>query len=183
MGKWGSDGVQPSRVTLIFISFILLIVPHGLAGCSSGTSGSNTVAAVPLPPNAPATAGQASDVPARQLVNGLPRSANPAETSPPVGDSASELLPYPKQSLFEVFRGSTEPQAAAVPHPPSTYAPAGQPYSPPPSQSASGVPAGSAPTRSSPTATPPQANADPSDYLPYPKQSVFDLFSNKQGAQ
>jgi hypothetical protein len=98
-----------------------------------------------------------------------PNSATAAASQPPGPDP--NLMPYPKQSLVDVFRGSTEPQgAAAMPHPPSTYMPAGQPYSPAPGQPGA------------PAAAPAQASNDPSDYLPYPKQSLFDLFSEKPAA-
>jgi hypothetical protein len=126
-------------------SLPLIVITLAMAGCSAA---SNQAAAVPPPPN----------------------SATAAASQPTGADP--NLLPYPKQSLFEVFRGSTEPQgAAAMPHPPGTYTPAGQPYSP-------GQP-GAPP----PAAAPAQASNDRSDYLPYPKQSLFDLFSDKPAAQ
>jgi hypothetical protein len=94
-------------------------------------------------------------------------------------------LPYPKQSLADLFRGSTQAQTQtqnqtqtktqAVPHPPSTYTPSGQPYSRPPGQQPYGAP----PAPSATAATTPPANPDPTDSLPYPKQSLIDLFSNK----
>ena len=76
----------------------------------------------------------------------------------------SNSLPYPKQSLVDAFRGSTQTPAQGqtqganqgatqgtissrypgstriVPHPPSTYTPSGQPYSPPPGQPANSAP-------------------------------------------
>src|SRR5271167_2405582 len=85
----------------------LIVITLAMAGCSAA---SNQAAAVPPPPN----------------------SATAAASQPPGPDP--NLLPYPKQSLFEVFRGSTEPQAVAMPHPPSAYTQAGQPYSPPAGQ-------------------------------------------------
>ena len=51
-----------------------------------------------------------------------PNSATAAASQPSGPDP--NLLPYPRQSLTDVFRGSTEPQqsqAVAMPHPPSTY--------------------------------------------------------------
>jgi hypothetical protein len=128
----------------------LIVITLAMAGCSAA---SNQAAAVPPPPNGAAVA-----------------------ASQPSGPDPN-LLPYPKQSLFE-FRGSTEPQGAAMPHPPSTYTPAGQP---PPGQAGNGAPASSAGTP--PAATPAQASTDSTDYLPYPKQSLFDLFSEKPAAQ
>lgn len=180
MSKRGGGRLHLPRMTLIITSLALL---HVLAGCSSSlSSGSNQAAAVP-PPRPPTAAGQPSYGSASQPVHSPPGSGVAAGTSPSVADLAYDLMPYPKQSLVDIFRGPTEPQVAAIPHPPSTYTASGQPYSPPPGQSVSGVPAGAAPTGTPPTAPSPQANADPSDYLPYPKQSLFDLFSNKQGAQ
>lgn len=100
-----------------------------------------------------------------------PNSASAAASQPSGPDP--NLLPYPKQSLTDVFRGSTEPQqsqAVAMPHPPSTYSPSGQPYTP------AGQP-GAPP----PAAAPAQASNNSADYLPYPKQSLIDLFSDKSG--
>jgi len=80
-------------------------------------------------------------------------------------------MPYPKQSLADLFRGSTEPQTQTVPRPPSTYTASGQPYTPQ-GQAANGAPAGGA-------AAAAPASQDPSNSLPYPKQSLFEVFSNK----
>ena len=94
----------------------------------------------------------------------------------------TDMLPYPKQSLADVFRGSTQtqaqsqPQTQTVPRPPSTYTPSGQPYSSPPGQPARNA----APVGPTGAAAPPPANPDPTDPLPYPKQSLFEVFSNKQ---
>jgi hypothetical protein len=93
----------------------------------------------------------------------------PAAPAPAAAPAAkqdySDSLPYPKQSLTDVFRGSTETQT--VPRPPSTYTPSGQPYTP--GQAANGAAGGAAP---------PPASQNPSDSLPYPKQSLFEVFSN-----
>jgi hypothetical protein len=60
---------------------------------------------------------------------------------------------------------------------PSAYTQSQQPYSPPPGQQQTcGAPAGN--TTVAAAAAPP-ANTDPTDSLPYPKQSLFDLFSSK----
>ena len=135
-------------------SLPLIVICLAVAGCSSFSSASNQAAAVP------------------------PNSATAAASQPAGPDP--DLMPYPQQSLIDVFRGSTEPQAVAMPHPPGTYTPAGQPYSPPAGQAANGAPAGSAPPAGAPpAAAPAQASTDPSDYLPYPKQSLFDLFTEK----
>ena len=90
-------------------------------------------------------------------------SAPAAAAAPAAQSDYSDLLPYPKQSLADVFRGSTETQT--VPRPPSTYTASGQPYTPPQGQGA--------------VASAPPANANPIDSPPYPKQSLFDIFSSK----
>lgn len=91
-----------------------------------------------------------------------PAYAAPAAAPPPAAPAAqqdySDSLPYPKQSLADVFRGSTEPQGQSVPRPPSSYTP----------QGASGG-AAAAP-----------ASQNPTDSLPYPKQSLFEVFSNNK---
>jgi hypothetical protein len=91
----------------------------------------------------------------------------------------SDSLPYPKQSLADLFRGSAQTQAQSqtqtVPNPPGTYTASGQPYTPPPGQQPYGAP----PAPGANAAAAPPANPDPTDSLPYPKQSLIDLFSNK----
>ena len=139
-----------------------------LAGCSAGTNtlSPNQTASVP----APGPAGQAA-APASQPSYAAPASATQQDYS--------DSLPYPKQSLTDLFRGSTQTQAQGqtqtVPHPPSTYTASGQPYAPPPSQQPNGTLAPPVAT----AAAAPLANPDPTDSLPYPKQSLIDLFSNK----
>ena len=70
-------------------------------------------------------------------------------------------------------------QTTNMPHPPSSYTPSGQPYTPPAGQPAYGAaaaapPAGSAP----PPASAPAANADPATLSgAYPNQSLSDVFS------
>ena len=97
--------------------------------------------------------------------------AAPATAAPAAQQDYSNSMPYPKQSLADVFRGSTETQTQTVPRPPSTYTASGQPYTPQ-GQAANGAPAGGA------VAAAP-ASQDPSNSLPYPKQSLFEVFSNK----
>jgi hypothetical protein len=142
-----------ARSTLIAASVIPV-----LAGCSASSPFSDQADKV----NPSQAAGAAA----------LPNAA----AIPPARQDYADSLPYPKQSLADLFRGSTQTQAPSqtqtVPHPPSTYAPSGQPYSPPPAQQPYGAPPPSA------TAAPP-ANPGPTDSLPYPKQSLIDLFSNK----
>lgn len=179
---------RPRYMTGLAISLAATIV---LAGCSSSSSGSNQAASSP-PPNLPAgDAGQPTYVPRGQAAYPPPGQSAPARPGgePPVatavsspGPDASDLMPYPKQSLFDLFRGSSESPPAAVPHPPGTYAPAGQPSTPPTGQPSNTTP-GSVPAGAPPAAPAQTANTDPSDLMPYPKQSLFDLFSNKPAAQ
>lgn len=97
---------------------------------------------------------------------------------------ATGNYPYPKQSLTDYFKGSTSPQIANVPHPPSTYTASGQPYTPPPSQPAYGVPAGAVPPAAAqPAAAPQPSNNSNASTGAYPSQSLFDLFSNKSSTQ
>jgi hypothetical protein len=97
-----------------------------LAGCSAGTNtlNPNQTAGVPAPTPA---AGQAS-APASQPSYAAAASA--------AQQDYSDALPYPKQSLADLVRGSTQTQAQSqtqtVPNPPSTYTASGQPYTPPP---------------------------------------------------
>jgi hypothetical protein len=96
------------------------------------------------------------------------------------------MLPYPRRSLFQ---NSPDPQVAAVPHPPGSYTPAGQPYTPPPGQQPAygtpgTAPAGAQPAAAQPVAAAPAADADPALHSgAYPSQSLFDVFSNKSQAQ
>ena len=127
-----------------------LVLATALAGCSSFSSPSSsaqTSAAAPPP--------QYSAAPA------------PVATT---DDAAASAYPYPKQSLVEVFRDTSDsPPAQNVPRPPSTYTPAGQPYQAnPPYDAAAGAP----PPQPSPAA---DAQAVPG----YPQQSLTDLFSSK----
>ena len=100
-----------------------------------------------------------------------PAAPAPAPAAPAAQQDYSDSMPYPKQSLADLFRGSTEPQTQTVPRPPSTYTASGQPYTPQ-GQAANAAPAGSA-------AAAAPAIQDPSNSLPYPKQSLFEVFSNK----
>jgi hypothetical protein len=158
-----------------FLWSVLIATPAAmvLAGCaptspySGQTSNLNPNQKAGVP--APASAGQAA-ASASQPSYTAPTSAAPQDYS--------DSLPYPKQSLADLFRGSTQTQAQSqtqtVPHPPSTYTAARQPYTPPPGQ-----PDGAPPAPGASTAAAPPANPDPTDSLPYPKQSLIDLFSNK----
>jgi hypothetical protein len=147
------------RGVFVWSLLIVTMVSLVLADCTNQTAG------VP----SPSSVGQAA-APGSQPSYPAPMST--------VQQDYSDSLPYPKQSLADLFRGSTQTQAQSltqtVPHPPSTYTSSGQPYSPAPGQQPNGAP--SAPATAA--ATPP-ANPDPTDSLPYPKQSLIDLFSNK----
>ena len=153
-----------------FVWSVLIATWHlVLAGCSAGTNtlSPNQTAGVPAPTPA---AGQAA-APASQPSYAAAASA--------AQQDYSDSLPYPKQSLADLFRGSTQTQAQSqtqtVPNPPSTYTASGQPYTPPPGQQPYGAP----PAPGANAAAAPPANPDPTDSLPYPKQSLIDLFSNK----
>ena len=162
---------QGAFVWSVLIATMAILV---LAGCSAGSSYSaqtnnlspNQTAGVPSPTSAGQAAAPAS-----------PPSYTGAASA--VQQDYSNSLPYPKQSLADLFRGSTQTQAQSqtqtLPHPPSTYSASGQPYTPPPGQQPYGAPP--APGATAAAASP--ANPDPADSLPYPKQSLIDLFSNK----
>jgi len=121
---------------------------------------------------------------------------SPSQTtasSPP----ASATGVYPSQSLVDLFKSDAAPSPAPVPnsasapstasasnsaaparnaympHPPSTYTPSGQPYTPPPGQPAYGAsPAGAAPAAAPPPATSDQGAAGGV----YPQQTLIDIF-------
>ena len=141
------------RGAFVWSVLIPIMATLVLAGCSAGSPSDQTAA------------------PASQ-----PRYAAPPSAAQ---QDYSDSLPYPKQSLADLFRGSTQTQAQSqtqtVPNPPSTYTASGQPYTPPPGQQPYGAP----PAPGANAAAAPPANPDPTDSLPYPKQSLIDLFSNK----
>ena len=105
---------------------------------------------------------------------------------------------YPSQSLVDLFKSDSAPNSAGapnstsgantaaparnanMPHPPSTYTPSGQPYTPPPGQSANGT----APAGSVPAAAPQPANSDQAAVGGvYPQQSIVDIMMKDSGAQ
>jgi hypothetical protein len=163
-----SRGPVADRSAFLWSVPIATMAALVLAGCSAGTNtlSPNQMASVP----APSPAGQAA-APASQPSYAVPASVTQQDYS--------DSLPYPKQSLADLFRGSTQTQAQGqtqtVPHPPSNYTASGQPYAPPPSQQ----PYGTLPPPGATAASAPPANPDLTDSLPYPKQSLIDLFSNK----
>ena len=185
---WDDSVVVHWRLNLIAALAILPIA----AGCSSSppwASSANQTAAVPPPPNYPATAtGQpAYTPPPGQQAYAPP--AQPAYATPAATASGSAASPaaglFRLATLSEAvacrgvprLHANTRPDSKpqTVPHPPSTYTSSGQPYSPPPGQ-----PANSAPPPAATAAAAPPGNPEPTDSLPYPKQSLFEVFSNKQ---
>jgi hypothetical protein len=154
--------------------------PPGQAGYAPPPATPQNYAAPPNPPRSgqqssakpsaqqtyAARSGQQS--PPAQTAANSPPPPPPPTAAPAANREYSDSMPYPKQSLADMFSGSTQSQAQSVPRPPSTYAPSGQPYTPQ-GQAASAAPAASAPP----------ASADASSSGPYPKQSLFDIFSSK----
>jgi hypothetical protein len=179
------------RFAYIVSSFVLL---PALFGCSSLSPGPNQPTAVSSPPAAAAPTDEQATVspyPRQSLVDVFtedtntpppPRPPSAAGTQLTTASPETDSLPYPKQSLVSLFQGSTSSTPNAnVPHPPSTYTPSGQPYTPPPGQQTYNPPAAAAPPAASaqaPAAAQPSASSDAAGG-PYPKQSLFDLFSNK----
>jgi hypothetical protein len=121
-----------------FAFMVTALALSALAGCSSLSSPSSSASANP------------------------PNPYQTAAAVPPASADENDYSPYPKQSLVDFFRGSTEspPPAQSVPRPPAAYTPSGQPY-------VAGQPAYAAPA---------PASADEGDYSPYPKQSLVDFF-------
>ena len=117
--------------------------------------------------------------PANQLPpSGRPAYGAPSTATPP---DASATGAYPSQSLFDLFK-SDAPQPARnpnAPHPPSTYTPSGQPYTPPSGQPSYGASAGTAPA----AAAAPANSDQPSVGGVYPQQSLIDIFQRGNGAQ
>jgi hypothetical protein len=136
-------------------------VPAGQQSSATGSTKQAKAARTPSQQNAAAAPAQPP---------AAPPAAAPA--APAAQRDYSDSLPYPKQSLADVFRDSTETQTQTVPRPPSTYTPSGQPYTP--GQAAGGAPAGGA------VAAAPAAGQNSSNSLPYPKQSLFEVFSNEK---
>jgi hypothetical protein len=139
------------------VSLAILPLAAGCSGSSLPSFGSSNpqsqAASVPPPPNA-------SVAPAGQQAYAPPPSqpAAPATAAPAAQQDYSDLMPYPKQSLADVFRDSAQPQGQTIPRPPGTYTPSG---------GATAV------------AAAPPANSDTSNLLAYPKQSLFEAMSNK----
>jgi hypothetical protein len=103
-----------------------------------------------------------------------PAAQTAAAPSPLPDEAGTSGYPYPKQSLVELFRDSTDaaPAAPNAPRPPTSYTPTGQPY--PANQPAYGVPVAAA---APPPSPPPPADNAAVGY-PYPNQSLMDLFKD-----
>ena len=166
-GGRGGSSAPLQRIATLTVSLAILPLAAGCSGSSLPSFGSSNPqsqpASVPPPPNA-------SVAPAGQQAYAPPPSqpAAPATAAPPAQQDYSDLMPYPKQSLADVFRDSAQPQGQTVPRPPGTYTPSGQPYTP--QAQAGGATA---------VAAAPPANSDTSNLLAYPKQSLFEVMSNK----
>jgi hypothetical protein len=162
-GRGGSSAPWRCIATLT-VSLAILLLAAGCSGSSLPSFGSSNpqsqAASVPPPPNA-------SVAPAGQQAYAPPPS-QPAAPATAAQQDNSDLMPYPKQSLVDVFSDSTQAQGQTVPRPPGTYTPSGQPYTP--QAQAGGATA---------VAAAPPANSDTSNLLAYPKQSLFEAMSNK----
>jgi hypothetical protein len=90
-------------------------------------------AAVPHPPTTYGAPTQSYSPPPGQQAYNAPAGAAvavaPARTAAavPANDDQSMTSVYPKQSLFDLFKGSTPSQTPNMPHPPATYTPSAQP--------------------------------------------------------
>ena len=165
-GGRGGSSAPLRRIATLTVSLAILQLAAGCSGSSLPSFGSSNpqsqAASVPPPPNASvAPAGQPYAPPPSQP-------AAPATAPPAAQQDYSDLMPYPKQSLADVFRDSAQPQGQTIPRPPGTYTPSGQPYTP--QAQAGGATA---------VAAAPPANSDTSNLLAYPKQSLFEAMSNK----
>ena len=132
----------------------VLLLCCALAGCSSSAGNPGQLTANAPGPGLP---------PSSQANYPAPgQTAAPVAAAPPISDGV-----HPNQSITDLFRDSTVPQSSNVPHPPSSYTPAGQPYSPP-GQPIAGGPQAVA-------ATPPPQPPPISDGV-HPNQSISDIF-------
>ncbi len=153
-----------------------LLLGLALAGCSSswGNSGQSVSPPIPArvdssgPGQVPAPAAMAPPIsdgvyPNQSITDLFRDSTSPGST--PVSDGV-----HPNQSITDLFRDSTSSAPPNVPHPPSSYTPVAQPYSPP-GQPVYGGPQNAAVAPAAPAAEPPP----PSDGV-HPNQSITDLF-------
>lgn len=148
-GRWGRLAVLTASLALS----PALAACSGYSGSGFGDPGTPQQTAA-APPPGPATAAPAS---------------------------ASATGAYPSQSIADLFRSDAAPpaQTTNMPHPPSSYTPSGQPYTPPAGQPAYGASAAAPPAASAPPpASAPAANVDPATLSgAYPNQSLSDVFS------
>ncbi len=195
--RWAAAKSRRFRFGVVMSSLIL----PGLAGCSSNSSWSpsswssnppaNQAAAVGPPPNAavasaaqPAYARQATAPPAPRQYSAsaqpaptpasvpstaaAPSSYQSAAVTPAVSTEDARNRVYPSVSLIDLFKEGTPgfESTANMPHPPSTYTPSDQPYSPTAGQTAA-------------TATTAPASTDHLPGVPYPSESMVDLFKRQ----
>jgi DNA-directed RNA polymerase II subunit RPB1 len=185
MGMQGMKRLRGRDVP--FALFVLLALP-ALGGCSSSSSWMPSSWSSNPPPNQTATAVPPPNAPAQRAQAGVTTPSSYAASKPVADDDPRNNI-YPTVSLLDLFKEGTPtspsytpsapsyyPSTASsaapnMPHPPATYTPSGQPYSPPPGQPAAAAPAAPAP---------PPSDADLAASV-YPKQSLIDIF--KQQAQ
>jgi hypothetical protein len=98
---------------------------QSLVGLFKDSMNSSPQQDVPRPPSTYTPSGQ--PYPANQPVYAQPVAAS--AVPPPPANDANSYYPYPKQSLTDLFRSSTDSSPAPqpnMPHPPSTYTPSAQ---------------------------------------------------------
>jgi hypothetical protein len=161
---------------------------HGLSSCASGRSWIAgrwsrrrfTLIAAPLAllPALTACSGFSSSGfggpgPARQTAAVPPSNPAAAVAPEPALSPAATTGVYPSQSLADFFKSDSTPAArtANVPHPPSTYTAADQPYAPSRSY-------GAVPTSTLAPTIPPSASPDTSSNGVYPSVSLADYFKS-----
>lgn len=162
--------------------------PAGQPGAAAAP-GPAIAAAAPPPAAQPANQGSMGHVDFLSMFRDPPSQTT---TPPPPGATGI----YPSQSLVDLFKSNSAPSTAAapnsaaapntaasarnanMPHPPGTYTPSGQPYTPPPGQPDYGA----APA-AVPAAAPPAGSNQASVGGVYPQQSLVDIFKRDAGAQ
>ncbi len=171
---------------------VVALLP-ALAACSSFFSS---------PSSSPSSSNAAADQSSSAASYRPPATAAPtSQTSPPPNSSTANATPpassaqsegafagvYPSVSLVDYFKGSTDSspstQTAAVPHPPSTYTPAGEPYTPASGQPGEGGASGLPAPQAAGVGAAQPANSDAAaSAMPYPQESLWDIFK-KSDAQ
>src|ERR1700741_3606840 len=113
-----SGGSAIGRNGFIRSALLATAITLVLASCSASSPfpNANQTAGVPQRPSYLATS-------AGQPPYAAPAAGATPTAVPPAQQDYTDSLPYPKQSLADLFRGSTETQTPTqtVPHPPSTY--------------------------------------------------------------